>query len=116
MHTQRIENQIAATGLPLVSITPGALPRYPGDPDVALALRQGKLAPVEGPGRFVRRCQLRFELNDRWRFGAVDSNAGSGLGAGRVGRCPRRAARMHAPGADTTEAFECLQAFGASLR
>ena len=117
---ERIENQIAATGLPLVGITFAAVP-CPDTPVILTLHWHGfikeKLAPVEEAGAvsYTSVPSSALQLNDRWRdLETVDSaalEAAWALGAWDVARAERRGCMR--PGADTTEAFECLQAFGA---
>ena len=117
---ERIENQIAATGLPLVGITIAAVP-CPDTPVILTLHWHGfikeKLAPVEEAGTvsYTSVPSSALQLNDRWQdLETVDSatlEAAWALGAWDVARAERRGCMR--PGADTTEAFECLQAFGA---
>ena len=117
---ERIEEQIAASGLPLVGITLAAVPC----PDTPLILTlhwhgfiREKLAELE-QAQAVSCTPLpssALQLNDRWRdLVAVDRAAMEAaweLGAWDVARAERKGCMR--PGAPSTEALECLQAFGA---
>ena len=117
---ERIENQIAATGLPLVGITLAAVP-CPDTPVILTLHWHGfikeKLAPVEAAGAvsYTSVPSSALQLNDRWRdLIAVDRAAMEAaweLGAWDVARAERKGCMR--PGAPSTEALECLQAFGA---
>jgi len=116
---ERIENQIAATGLPLVGITVAAVP-CPDTPVILTLHWHGfireKLA--EAPGAetvsYTPVPSSALQLNDRWRdLVAVDiaaMEAAWELGAWDVARAERKGCLRR--GADPTEALECLQAFG----
>ena len=117
---ERIEEQIAASGLPLVGITLAAVPC----PDTPLILTlhwhgfiREKLADVEQAEAvfFTPLPSSALQLNDRWRdLVAVDRaamEAAWALGAWDVARAERKGCMR--PGAPSTEALECLQAFGA---
>jgi hypothetical protein len=117
---ERIEEQIAASGLPLVGITLAAVPC----PDTPLILTlhwhgfiREKLADVEHAEEvsFTPLPSSALQLNDRWRdLVAVDRaamEAAWALGAWDVARAERKGCMR--PGAPSTEALECLQAFGA---
>src|SRR4026207_573723 len=116
----RIEDQVASTGLPLFAITLAAVP-CPDTPVILTLHWHGfikeKLAPVEEAGAvsYTSVPSSALQLNDRWQdLEAVDSEgveAAWALGAWDVARAEGRGCM--GPGADTTEAFECLQAFGA---
>ena len=117
---ERIEEQIAASGLPLVGITLAAVPC----PDTPLILTlhwhgfiREKLAEVE-QAEVVSYTPLpssALQLNHRWcDLIAVDRAAMEAaweLGAWDVARAERKGCMR--PGAPSTEALECLQAFGA---
>lgn len=116
---ERIEDQIAATGLPLFGITLAAVPC----PDTPLILTlhwhgfiKEKLAEVEQAEAvsYTPVPSSALQLNDRWRdLVAVDRatmEAAWELGAWDVARAERPACMR--PGASSTEALECLQAFG----
>jgi hypothetical protein len=116
----RIEDQISATGLPLVGITLAAIP-CPDTP-VILTLhwhgfikeRLAEVAEAE-PVSFTPVPSSALQLNDRWRnLVAVDQAAMEAaweLGAWDVARAERKGCLR--PCAPSTEALECLQAFGA---
>ena len=117
---ERIEEQIVASGLPLVGITLAAVPC----PDTPLILTlhwhgfiREKLADVEQAEAvsYTSLPSSALQLNDRWRdLVAVDCaamEAAWALGAWDVARAERKGCMR--PGAPSTEALECLQAFGA---
>jgi len=116
----RIENQISATGLPLVGITIAAIP-CPDTPVILTLHWHGfikeRLAEVEQaePVSYTPVPSSALQLNDRWRdLVAVDRAAMEAaweLGAWDVARAERKGCLR--PGARSTEALECLQAFGA---
>lgn len=117
---ERIEEQIAATGLPLVGITLAAVP-CPDTPVILTLHWHGfikkRLAEVE-QAEVVSYTSLpssALQLNDRWRdLVAVDRAAMEAaweLGAWDVARAERKGCSR--PGAPAAEALECLQAFGA---
>lgn len=121
MHlVKRIEDQIAATGLPLVGITLAAVP-CPDTPVILTLHWHGfireRLAEVEQAETvsFTPLPSSALQLNDRWRdLVAVDRAAMEAaweLGAWDVTRAERRSCARS--GAPSTEALECLQAFGA---
>lgn len=117
---ERIEEQMSATGLPLVGITLAAVP-CPDTP-VILTLhwhgfareRAGGTEGVQAPG-YAPVPSTTLQLNERWqRLVAVDCAAMEAaweLGAWDVARAERGGCLR--PGASSTEALECLQAFGA---
>jgi len=117
---ERIEEQIAASGLPLVGITLAAVPC----PDTPLILTlhwhgfiREKLAELEQAETvsYTPLPSSALQLNHRWRdLVAVDRAAMEAaweLGAWDVARAERKGCMR--PGAPSTEALECLQAFGA---
>lgn len=116
----RIEDQIAATSLPLVGITLAAVP-CPDTPVILTLHWHGfikeRLAEVDEaePVSFTPVPSSALQLNDRWRdLVAVDQAAMEAaweLGAWDVARAERKGCLR--PGAPSTEALECLQAFGA---
>lgn len=116
----RIEDQISATGLPLVGITLAAIP-CPDTPVILTLHWHGfikeRLADVDEaePVSFTPVPSSALQLNDRWRnLVAVDRAAMEAaweLGAWDVARAERKGCLR--PGAPSTEALECLQAFGA---
>ena len=116
---ERIESQMAATRLPLVGITLAAVP-CPDTPVILTLHWHGfikeKLADVEDarPVSYTPIPSSALQLNERWSdLVAVDRaamDAGWGLGAWDVARAERPGCTR--PGADSSEALECLQAFG----
>jgi hypothetical protein len=115
---ERIEDQISATGLPLVGITLAAVP-CPDTPVILTLHWHGfiKERLAEG-GEAVAYTPIpssALQLNERWRdLVAVDRAAMEAaweLGAWDVARAERRGCVR--PGAPATEALECLQAFAA---
>jgi hypothetical protein len=117
---ERIEEQIAASGLPLVGITLAAVP-CPDTPVILTLHWHGfireKLAEVEHAETvsYTPLPSSALQLNHRWRdLVAVDRAAMEAaweLGAWDVARAERKGCMR--PGAPSTEALECLQAFGA---
>jgi hypothetical protein len=117
---ERIEAQIAATHLPLVGITLAAVP-CPDTP-VILTLhwhgfvKEARLEPSRSETlSYTPLPSSALQVNDRWQdLVAVDRAAMEAaweLGAWDVARAERRGCLR--PGANSTEALECLQAFGA---
>jgi hypothetical protein len=116
---ERIENQIAATGLPLVGITVAAIP-CPDTPVILTLHWHGFIkeklcdAPQSETVSYTPVPSSALQLNDRWRdLLAVDRAAMEAaweLGAWDVARAERKGCMR--PGAPSTEALECLQAFG----
>lgn len=116
---ERIEDQIAATGLPLVGISLAAVP-CPDTPVILTLHWHGfirqKLVDLEEAEAvaFAPIPSSTLQLNERWHdLVAVDCaamDAGWALGAWDVSRAERPGCLR--PGADPTEALECLQAFG----
>jgi hypothetical protein len=117
---ERIEEQISATGLPLVGITLAAVP-CPDTP-VILTLHWHGFVREQAPGpdgaaapAYAPVPSSTLQLNERWRrLAAVDCAAMEAaweLGAWDVARAEREGCLR--PGASSTEALECLQAFGA---
>lgn len=116
----RIEDQITATGLPLVGITLSAVP-YPDTPVILTLHWHGfireKLAATEDAEAvsYTPVPSSALQLNERWNtLIAVDRAAMEAaweLGAWDVSRAERPGCTRR--GADSTEALECLQAFGA---
>jgi len=116
---ERIEDQISATGLPLFGITLAAVP-CPDTPVILTlhwhAFVKEKLAEVEEAEAvsFTPVPSSALQLNDRWRdLLAVDRAAMEAaweLGAWDVARAERPGCLR--PGAYSSEALECLQAFG----
>jgi hypothetical protein len=116
---ERIENQIAATGLPLVGITLAAVP-CPDTPVILTLHWHGfireRLAET-GEAETVSYTPVpssALQLNDRWSdLAAVDRatmEAAWELGAWDIARAERQGCLR--PGAPASEALECLQAFG----
>lgn len=116
----RIEDQLAATGLPLVGITLAAVP-YPDTPVILTLHWHGfikeKLVAAEDAEAvsYTPVPSSALQLNERWHtLVAVDRAAMEAaweLGAWDVSRAERPGCVR--PGAASTEALECLQAFGA---
>ncbi len=115
----RIEDQVASTGLPLFAITLAAVP-CPDTP-IILTLHwhgfiKGKLAEVKAAEviSYTPIPSSALQLNERWKdLVAVDRAAMEAaweLGAWDVQRAERPGCMR--PGADSSEALECLQAFG----
>ena len=117
---ERIEEQIAGTGLPLVGITLAAVP-CPDTPIILTLHWHGfikeKLANVEGaqPVAYTPIPSSAMQVNERWdHLVAVDQatlDAAWQLGAWDVSRAERPGCLR--PGARATEPLECMQAFGA---
>ena len=115
----RIEDQIAATGLPLVGITLAAVP-CPDTPVILTLHWHGfikeKLVELEEAEAvsYTPIPSSALQLNERWRdLVAVDRAAMEAaweLGAWDVARAERPGCLR--PGAASSEALECLQAFG----
>lgn len=116
----RIEGQVSATGLPLFAVTLAAVPC--ADTPVILTLHwhafvREKLAEVPSAGAvaFTPVPSSALQLNERWSdLATVDRAAMEAaweLGAWDVQRAERPACAR--PGAESREALECLQAFGA---
>ena len=116
---ERIEDQISATGMPLFGITLAAVP-CPDTPVILTlhwhAFVKEKLADIEQAEAvsFTPVPSSALQLNDRWRdLVAVDRAAMEAaweLGAWDVARAERPGCLR--PGAPSSEALECLQAFG----
>jgi len=116
---ERIEDQIAATSLPLFGITLAAVP-CPDTPVILTLHWHGfikeKLAEEERAEAvsYTPVPSSALQLNDRWRdLVAVDRAAMEAaweLGAWDVARAERPGCVR--PGASSAEALECLQAFG----
>ena len=116
----RIEDQVSATGLPLFAITLAAVPC--ADTPVILTLHwhafiKEKLAdiPTAEAVSFTPVPSSALQLNERWGdLVTVDRAAMEAawkLGAWDVQRSERPGCMR--PGAESREALECLQAFGA---
>jgi len=116
----RIEGQVASTGLPLFAITLAAVP-CPDTPIILTLHWHGfikeKLADIEAAETvsYTPVPSSALQLNERWKnLVAVDRaamDAAWELGAWDVQRAERRGCMR--PGAESHEALECLQAFGA---
>ena len=116
---ERIEDQIASTNLPLVGITLAAVP-CPDTPVILTLHWHGfvkeKLADLEEAETvsYTPIPSSALQVNDRWQsLVTVDRaamQAGWQLGAWDVARAERPGC-MRA-GAASSEALECLQAFG----
>jgi hypothetical protein len=115
----RIEDQVASTGLPLFAITVAAVP-CPDTPIILTLHWHGfikeKLADVTEAEvvSYTAVPSSALQLNERWRdLVAVDRaamDAAWELGAWDVQRAERPGCMR--PGAESSEALECLQAFG----
>jgi len=116
---ERIEDQISATGLPLVGVTVAAVP-CPDTPVILTLHWHGfiKEKLVESDRAeavsYTPVPSSALQLNDRWHdLLAVDCAAMEAaweLGAWDIARAERRGCLR--PGAPAAEALECLQAFG----
>jgi hypothetical protein len=116
---ERIEDQISATGLPLFGITLAAVP-CPDTPVILTlhwhAFVREKLAEIDEAEAvsFTPVPSSALQVNERWNdLVAVDRAAMEAaweLGAWDVARAERPGCLR--PGASSTEALECLQAFG----
>ncbi len=116
---ERIEDQMSATGLPLVGVTLAAVP-CPDTPVILTLHWHGfikqKLVELEEAEAvaYTPIPSSSLQLNDRWRdLRAVDHaamEAGWALGAWDVERAERPA--CFRSGAGVTEELECMQAFG----
>jgi hypothetical protein len=117
---ERIEDQIAATHLPLVGVTLAAVP-CPDTPIILTLHWHGfikeKLADIEGaqPVAFTPIPSSALQVNERWDdLVAVDQatlDAAWQMGAWDVARAERPGCLR--PGARDSEPMECRQAFGA---
>ncbi len=116
----RIEDQIASTGLPLFAVTLAAVP-CPDTPVILTLHWHGfikeKLADIEQAQvvSYTPVPSSALQLNERWQnLLAVDRAAMEAaweFGAWDVQRAERPGCMR--PGAESREAMECLQAFGA---
>jgi hypothetical protein len=117
---ERIEQQMAATQLPLFAITVAAVP-CPDTPVILTlhwhAFVHERLADIEGADTISYKPvpSSALQLNDRWEdvltVDRAAMEAAWELGAWDVARAERRSCTR--PGAESREALECLQAFGA---
>ena len=115
----RIEDQLASTGLPLFAITLAAVP-CPDTPVILTLHWHGfikeKLAEVEQAEAvsYTSIPSSALQLNERWQnllmVDRAAMDAAWELGAWDVQRAERPACMR--PGAASREALECLQAFG----
>jgi hypothetical protein len=116
---ERIEDQINASGFPLVGITLAAVP-CPDTPVILTLHWHGffkqKLIDLDEaePVAFTSIPSSSFQLNERWidlvALDCAAMDAGWELGAWDVARAERPGCLR--PGAASMEAMECLQAFG----
>jgi hypothetical protein len=116
----RIEQQMSATRLPLFAITVAAVP-CPDTPVILTlhwhAFVREKLAEVENAQAVFFRSvpSSALQLNAHWddlvTLDRATLEAAWELGAWDVARAERPSCTR--PGADSSEALECLQAFGA---
>src|SRR5262245_4674195 len=114
---ERIEDQIAATGLPLVGVTLAAVP-CPDTPVILTLHWHGfvrESSEPESAGSLASVPSSALQLNESWGdLLAVDRammEAAWDLGAWYISRAERLACLR--PGAPSTEALECRQAFAA---
>ena len=117
---ERIEQQMAATQLPLFAITLAAVP-CPDTPVILTlhwhAFVRERLADIEGAQTVAYKAvpSSALQLNERWEdVLTVDRaalDAAWELGAWDVARAERPS--VVRAGAESREALECLQAFGA---
>lgn len=117
---ERIEEQMAATQLPLFAITLAAVP-CPDTPVILTlhwhAFVRERMADAEGAQSVAYKTipSSALQLNARWEdVLTVDRaalEAAWELGAWDVARAERPS--VSRPGAESREALECLQAFGA---
>ena len=117
---ERIEEQMSATQLPLFAITLAAVP-CPDTPIILTlhwhAFVRERTADAEGAQSVAYKTvpSSALQLNARWEdVLTVDRaalEAAWGLGAWDVARAERPS--VSRPGAESREALECLQAFGA---
>ena len=117
---ERIEEQMAATQLPLIAITLAAVP-CPDTPVILTlhwhAFVRERSADAEGAQSIAYKTvpSSALQLNARWEdVLTVDRaalEAAWELGAWDVARAERPSVAR--PGAESREALECLQAFGA---
>lgn len=116
---EQIKDQMQAVNLPLYAVTLTAVPR-PDTPVLLMlhwhAFRRDFLfdMPEARPVAYRPVPSSALQLNERWQaLETIDlaaMEAGWELGAWDVARYQRRSCMR--PGADTSEALECLQAFG----
>src|SRR3989338_4355824 len=112
---ERIENQMSATGLPLVGVTLAAVP-CPDTPVILTLHWHGfvtqKLVELEEAEAvsYASIPSSSLQLNERW-YDLIAVDRAAMDAAWDVARAERPGCLR--PGADSTEALECLQAFGA---
>ena len=120
---EQIKGQMAAVKLPLYAVTLTAVP-CPDTPILLMlhwhGFRREFLYNAQQHTRDAQPVALRsvpvsaLQLNEQWEelqtLDLAALEAAWELGAWDVARCQRRACMR--PGADTSETFECLQAFG----
>ncbi|MBL8528437.1 MAG: hypothetical protein JNL68_12190, partial [Burkholderiales bacterium] len=117
---ERIESQIAASKLPLFAVTVAAVP-CPDTPVILTLHWHGflreRLADLEEAQAvtYVPIPSSALQVNDRWTdlldLDRAAMEAGWELGAWDVARAERPSCAR--PGADSSEAIDCLKAFGA---
>ncbi|HET7635036.1 MAG TPA: diguanylate cyclase [Burkholderiales bacterium] len=117
---ERIADQIDSTGLPLFAVTLAAVP-CPDTPIILTlhwhAFIREKLVDDEtaGAATFSPIPSSALQLNERWddllALDCAAMEAAWALGAWDVARAERRGCLR--PGAESSEALACLQAFGA---
>ncbi len=117
---ERIEDQIAATGLPLVGVTLAAVP-CPDTPVILSLHWHGfiteKITSVNGaqPVAYTPVPSSALQVNDRWDD-LTDVDQAALVAAWRMGAWDVQRAEQPAcvrPGARHTEPLACMQAFGA---
>ncbi|MFO1206033.1 MAG: diguanylate cyclase [Burkholderiales bacterium] len=117
---ERIETQIAASKLPLFAVTVAAVP-CPDTPVILTLHWHGfvreRLADIEEAEvvTYIPIPSSALQVNDRWTdlldLDRAAMEAGWELGAWDVARAERPSCSR--PGADSSEAIDCLKAFGA---
>lgn len=117
---ERIEAQIAASQLPLFAVTIAAVP-CPDTPVILTLHWHGfvreRLVDLEEAEvvTYIPIPSSALQVNDRWSdildLDRAAMEAGWELGAWDVARAER--ASCNRPGADSSEAIDCLKAFGA---
>jgi hypothetical protein len=117
---ERIEAQIAASRLPLFAVTVAAVP-FPDTPVILTLHWHGfvrerliELEEAEAVS-YIPIPSSALQVNDRWTdildLDRAAMDAGWELGAWDVARAERPSCSR--PGADSSEALDCLKAFGA---
>jgi hypothetical protein len=117
---ERIEAQIGTSKLPLFAVTVAAVP-YPDTPVILTLHWHGflreRLANLDEADAvtYIPIPSSALQVNDRWTdildLDRATMEAGWELGAWDVARAERPSCSR--PGADSSEAIECLKAFGA---